>query len=237
MTPAYAVGEQTSPSAPLLDALVELALQYDGKDRWYLEALGIAARGREDALFHKLRETHAAWSTTWAELLWELRAPASLPYLVAILSDTGLGDRQRIEALDALAAMASPDAARAVESIITMESTPAAIGARAFEHLRRQLFSQWTDARDERAAACRREEGPGDAWIAGRGLAAGERTGRSAVHAGVDDAGTIAGRQTRRFAPRRLTRPPSRKTRRCSRSSSASGKTGRPLSSARPCTR
>ncbi len=147
MTPAYAVGAQTSPSAPLLNALVELAQQYDGKDRWYLEALGIAARGREDALFHKLRETHTAWSTNWAELLWELRAPASLPYLAAILSDTGLGDRQRIEALDALAAMASPDAARAVESIITAESTPEAIAARAFEHLRRQLFSQWTDAR------------------------------------------------------------------------------------------
>jgi putative membrane-bound dehydrogenase-like protein len=147
MTPAYAVGAQTSPAAPLLDALVELALQYDGKDRWYLEALGIAARGREDALFHKLRETNTAWSTKWAELLWELRAPASAPYLAAILSDTGLGDRQRLEALDALAAMASPDAARAVEAIITTESTPAAIGARAFGHLRRQLFSQWTDAR------------------------------------------------------------------------------------------
>ena len=36
--------------AGVLDALVELAKQYDGKDRWYLAALGIAARGREDAL-------------------------------------------------------------------------------------------------------------------------------------------------------------------------------------------
>ncbi len=147
MTPAYAVGEQTSPRAPLLDALVELVAQYDGKDRWYLEALGIAARGREDALFHRLRSANATWSTPWAQLLWELRAPASLPYLVAILSDTGLGDGQRIEALDALAAMASPEAARAVESLITTDATPAPIVARAFEHLRRQLFSQWTDSR------------------------------------------------------------------------------------------
>ncbi len=237
MTPAYAVGAQTSPSAPLLDALVELAQQYDGKDRWYLEALGIAARGREDALFHKLRETNTAWSTNWAELLWELRAPASLPYLAAILSDTGLGDRQRIEALDALAAMASPDAARAVESIITTESTPAAIVARAFEHLRRQLFSQWTDCARERAAACCGEEGPGDAWIAGRGLAAGERAGRPAVHARVDDAGTIAGRQrggSRRGARRGGHRAgpgvaPGVRT--------PVEETGRPLSSARPCTR
>ncbi|MBK5297565.1 MAG: c-type cytochrome [Vicinamibacteria bacterium] len=147
MTPAYAVGEQASPSAPLLDALVELAVQYDGKDRWYLEALGIAARGREDALFRRLRAAYPTWSTTWARLLWELRAPASLPYLAAILSDTGLADRQRIEALDALAAMASADAARAVESIITMDGSSAPIVARSFEHLRRQLFSLWTDSR------------------------------------------------------------------------------------------
>ena len=191
MTPAYAVGEQASPPAPLLDALVELAAQYDGKDRWYLEAIGIASRGREDAVFHQLRPANATWSSTWAQLLWELRAPASLPYLAAILADGGLGDRQRLEALDALAVMASPDAARAVESIIATEATPAPIVARAFEHLRRQLFSQWTDSRDERAAACSGEEGAGNAWIAGGGPAAGERAGRPAVHAGVDEAGAV----------------------------------------------
>ena len=147
MTPAYA-GWRTGPRpGAAAGRPCRAVAQYDGKDRWYLEALGIAARGREDALFHRLRSANATWSTPWAQLLWELRAPASLPYLVAILTDTGLGDGQRIEALDALAAMASPEAARAVESLITTDGTPAPIVARAFEHLRRQLFSQWTDSR------------------------------------------------------------------------------------------
>ncbi len=91
MTPAYLVGEQVSASAPVLDALVELSTQHDGKDRWYLEALGIGARGREDALFHRLRAANPTWSSAWAQLLWELRAPASLDYLVSTLTDNGLG--------------------------------------------------------------------------------------------------------------------------------------------------
>src|SRR5207253_1852158 len=49
MLPPYLYKEQVKPPEPWLDALAQLAMQYDGKDRWYLEALGIAARGREDA--------------------------------------------------------------------------------------------------------------------------------------------------------------------------------------------
>ncbi len=55
MTPAYAIGAQTPPASGVLDALVELSKQCDGKDRWYLSALGIAARGREDALYARLQ--------------------------------------------------------------------------------------------------------------------------------------------------------------------------------------
>src|SRR5262249_25900669 len=58
MTPPYLVGDQKQVATKQLNELVELSKQYDGKDRWYLEALGIAARGREDALFAQLRETY-----------------------------------------------------------------------------------------------------------------------------------------------------------------------------------
>lgn len=148
MTPAYAVGDQTAPPAPVLDALVELSAQYDGKDRWYLEALGIAVRGREDAVFQQLRAAQPTWTTTWGQLLWEFRAPASVSYLVSTLTDSSLEDRQRLEALDALAAMEAPEAARAVEVIVTAPGTPAPIANRAFDHLSRQLFSVWTASRD-----------------------------------------------------------------------------------------
>src|SRR5688572_20155045 len=47
MIPPYLSTAQVTPPAAWLDAMVELIAQYDGKDRWYLEALAIAARGRE----------------------------------------------------------------------------------------------------------------------------------------------------------------------------------------------
>ena len=36
------------PTDKALPLLVQLADRYDGKDRWYLEALGIGATGREE---------------------------------------------------------------------------------------------------------------------------------------------------------------------------------------------
>ena len=46
---AIALRHNSSPEAPALWA--ELAAQHDGKDRWYLEALGIGADKQEDKFF------------------------------------------------------------------------------------------------------------------------------------------------------------------------------------------
>lgn len=53
------------------EALTRLALHYDGKDRWYLEAVAIAFRGRELKL-------PAEWSRVKAQLLWVLKRPEAL---------------------------------------------------------------------------------------------------------------------------------------------------------------
>jgi putative membrane-bound dehydrogenase-like protein len=147
MTPPYLIGEQTKPSAALVSALTELAKQYDGKDRWYLEALGIATRGREDAVYAKLREGSAQWSDNLGQLLWELRPPASMPYLIETVRNNSLTPQSRIQALNALANFPSPDAAAAVESLITSQGTPPALVEQAFGHLKQQMFILWTDSR------------------------------------------------------------------------------------------
>ncbi len=68
----------------------KLALQYDGKDRWYLEALGIAADGRWDACL-------AAWLTRndgdWnrpvgRDIIWRSRGSKTAEYLVEIIRDS-----------------------------------------------------------------------------------------------------------------------------------------------------
>ncbi len=54
-----------------VEALTKLALQYDGRDRWYLEAVAIAFRGRELKLPKE-------WSRAKALLLWVLKRPEAL---------------------------------------------------------------------------------------------------------------------------------------------------------------
>ena len=55
MLPAFLTSEPVPASPELIDAIATIASQYDGQDRWYLEAIGIAARGREDALYAKMK--------------------------------------------------------------------------------------------------------------------------------------------------------------------------------------
>jgi len=147
MTPAYAIGAQTPPAPGVLDALVELTKQYDGNDRWYLAALGIAARGREDALYERLRAENSELSAPYAQLLRELRPPSSLQPMIAVLRDQTRPVDERLRAMEVLAVMESTEAARAVTGLLAADGTPAPLVERAFAHVRRQLFSLWIDAR------------------------------------------------------------------------------------------
>ena len=63
MLPAYLYPKQVEPPAEWLEAMTGLIAQYDGSDRWYLEALGIAARGREDAIYARMKSQGGAHHT------------------------------------------------------------------------------------------------------------------------------------------------------------------------------
>ena len=67
----------------------ELAIGHDGKDRWYLEALGIGADKNEDAFFSAwLAKVGDAWDTpAGRDIVWRSRSNKALPYLVKILKD------------------------------------------------------------------------------------------------------------------------------------------------------
>ena len=147
MLPPYAYKDQSQPSTEWLDAMTQLVSQFDGKDRWYLEAIGIAARGREDALYAKLKSDHKLPSAAFGQLVWELRPKSALPDLSATLSNASASSADRSAALEALGAMEWPEAARALESFIVSTAAPAQLADRAFSLYSHQLFSMWTDAR------------------------------------------------------------------------------------------
>ena len=76
-----------------------LAVQHDGKDRWYLEALGIGAAEQWDSFFEAYLSivkdpTKIASSR---DIVWRARTPAAVPFLAVLAADStvSLKDRAR----------------------------------------------------------------------------------------------------------------------------------------------
>jgi putative heme-binding domain-containing protein len=147
MLPAYLYPKQVEPPAEWLEAMSGLIAQYDGRDRWYLEAIGIAARGREDAIYARIKSQGARLTPAQAGILWELRPRTALPDLVARMNDSSLPQTDRAMAIDTLGQMQWPEAARALETFIVAPATPTPLVERAFANYSHQLFSLWMDSR------------------------------------------------------------------------------------------
>src|SRR6266446_1398862 len=81
-----------------LGSLVELCRQYEGKDRWYLEALGIAARGRENELYARMAPGAGKWDSQLGQLWWEFRPSDARPYLIASVRNAAFSMKERGEA-------------------------------------------------------------------------------------------------------------------------------------------
>lgn len=68
----------------------ELAMQYDGKDRWYLEALGISATGNWDLYFDTWR---ASVGDEWkkdsnVDIVWRSRSKSAMPLLAELIKSS-----------------------------------------------------------------------------------------------------------------------------------------------------
>ncbi|MEM7478240.1 MAG: PVC-type heme-binding CxxCH protein [Planctomycetota bacterium] len=85
---AIALRHHQDPKAA--DLWVELAMQHDGKDRWYLEALGIAADRQWDSFFAAwLEKVGDNWNTeAGRDIIWRSRSPRACRYLVEIIQAT-----------------------------------------------------------------------------------------------------------------------------------------------------
>ncbi len=68
----------------------QLALQYDGKDRWYLEALGISAEGNWDLYFVAWKtKVGKDWNTPAnRDIVWRSRSKASMPLMAELIKSS-----------------------------------------------------------------------------------------------------------------------------------------------------
>ncbi|GAB3316958.1 hypothetical protein GCM10027299_07820 [Larkinella ripae] len=67
-----------------------LAMQHEGTDRWYLEALGIGSDQNADACFDAwLRKVNGNWNTpAGRDLVWRIRSARTLPLLAQLIRQT-----------------------------------------------------------------------------------------------------------------------------------------------------
>ncbi|MGE3316762.1 MAG: dehydrogenase, partial [Planctomycetaceae bacterium] len=84
-----ALALRKNPSGDMPRLWSELAAQHDGKDRWYLEALGIAAEGRwDDCLEAWLASAGDNWkSAAGRDVVWRSRAKRTPELLASLISD------------------------------------------------------------------------------------------------------------------------------------------------------
>jgi putative membrane-bound dehydrogenase-like protein len=116
---ALALRHNSSPDAPKLWA--ELARQYDGHDRWYLEALGIGADRQWDSFLDAwLAAVNDQWDTpAGREIVWRSRSKKTPGLLVKIIGDKNLTAQQREHYFRSLDFINGPEKEAALLELLT----------------------------------------------------------------------------------------------------------------------
>lgn len=113
-----AIALRDVPYADCKDVLLKLVEGYDGQDRWYLTALGIAADKKADLLFSMLRysipQNPLAWDQKTANLLWELRPTEATDWFRQRAASPTLSADARKQSIVALGFVKLPEAAKAM---------------------------------------------------------------------------------------------------------------------------
>lgn len=93
---AIALHHNKSAEAPALWAT--LAMQHDGKDRWYLEALGIGADKQWNAFFKAYlnQVKDPLQSAASKDIVWRARTDEAVPYLARLASDNNVPVQNRL---------------------------------------------------------------------------------------------------------------------------------------------
>jgi putative membrane-bound dehydrogenase-like protein len=85
-----AIAIRGNASTTAADLWTTLAEQYDGKDRWYLEALGISAEGNWDLYFNQWKNKIGNnWNTpAGRDIVWRSRSKSAMPLLAELIKDS-----------------------------------------------------------------------------------------------------------------------------------------------------
>lgn len=144
-----AIGASKSPAATA--ALLKLFDRYDGSDRYLLETLGIAARGREAEVFAAVVDRpNAPVTPRLIDIVRILRPEDATKYLASRLTSANLPADSATAVLGALSSVSTPEAGRSVAGVLT---SPASVEIKklALESLRRNLSGAWSSLKGDGA--------------------------------------------------------------------------------------
>jgi hypothetical protein len=116
---AISLRQASSPEAAELWAV--LALQHDGKDRWYMEALGIGAEPHWDACFDAwLAKVGDRWNTpAGRDIVWRSRSKKTPGLLAKIITDKNTAAEERDRYFRALDFIKGPEKEAALLELLT----------------------------------------------------------------------------------------------------------------------
>ncbi len=132
------------------DRILELAKFYDGEDRFYLNAIGIAVghhdKKRRAVLLADFDRRFPEWNAKIADLVWELQPRAILPRLEAMLLKQQLPVGQRTRVVDILAASEDLEAGKTMLRLLNESPSPE-VRRTALDHLEQALPGKWRGLR------------------------------------------------------------------------------------------
>jgi putative membrane-bound dehydrogenase-like protein len=131
--------------------IYELAEKWDGQDRFYLAAIGIAVgqnKARRDAILGDFDKHLTTWDAKLPGLVWELRPPNLVPLLSKKVSDGSLTAAQRMQIVDVLAG--------ASDAGVPMLLLKALAGEKSAE-VREQIVRSLTDNLGDKWAGLRKD--------------------------------------------------------------------------------
>ncbi|MEX2594934.1 MAG: HEAT repeat domain-containing protein [Anditalea sp.] len=119
---AVAIALKGVPLEESKSIILSLVDGFDGKDTWYLAALGIALEGNEEAFYplllkHFETKEPENWSSPLAALVWELHPPSSVKALQTRAASKKLAAEEREKAMVALAFVPTGAAADAMRQL------------------------------------------------------------------------------------------------------------------------
>lgn len=128
------------------DVLVAVAIQYDGKDRAYLDSLGIGAGHNAEELWKAIGQkmqpgAPGEWSDTFARLTWRLMPEAAVPSLKTRATAENLTTEQRKFAVDSIAFITSRVSA---DALMELAAKGSAVRDQALWWLKNLSDGEWS---------------------------------------------------------------------------------------------